>query len=230
MPEKESSSYARRICFSKICEILRSDGFVISREAISFFHKRYVARGNLFELKRSGRKKASVSRAVDTFIDTAMEENNELTARKLSSKIKEKFALNVPERTVRRLRANLGWRYANTKYAQMVRYVNRKPRVNFCHYLQQNGINFRNPYWIFSDECTVQLERHAQKCFMKNNQRIMLVKSKANTSGESPHLGGNFVERSNECCHFSRSDPYGQPVVLPNYQRIFGPVYCLQVP
>ena len=100
------------------------------------------------------------------FIDKAMMENDELTAYQLLHKLKHTYLelqLSLP--TVRHARRDLGWVSSVPWYCQLIREVNKEKRLKWC---QDLSPNFENVIW--TDECSVQLERHSHHCFRKKGQ------------------------------------------------------------
>ena len=68
------------------------------------------------------------------FIDEAMAEDDELTARRLRDMLEEKWPeLKVSISTVKRVRKyELGWIRTRPKYCQLVRVANREKRLAWC--------------------------------------------------------------------------------------------------
>lgn len=142
---------------------------------------RFRSRKNLSDAHRSGRPpKYPVE--VKQLIDRAMHSNNELTARQLLGLVMDPARIDhwktrgivpdnfsISERTVFGIRSKLGWKRSNVKYAQLVRDANKIKRVDFCRKLQHERWNFKDI--TFTDECTVQLERHKRKAYMSRTDK-----------------------------------------------------------
>ncbi len=160
----------------KIARKLFSEGFNISVRAVREFVKRYQKRRHIFDWQKSGRKR-KYPPDIKRYIDTQLKLNNELTAPKLTGRIKYVFGITVPPVTVRRFRKELGWRHANVKYAQQVRDANKPKRVGFCRWLLKKKVDFRNPDWVFTDECTIQLEHYKKRCFAKKGDKLICIRS-----------------------------------------------------
>ena len=94
-----------------------------------------------------------------------MEQNDELTAPNLQKKIYEEFGVNFSESKVKRLRKKLGWVQTGTKYCQLIREPNRVKRLEFCLQCEEDGETFDN--LIFTDECSVHMEKHAKLSFRR---------------------------------------------------------------
>ena len=94
-----------------------------------------------------------------------MEKNDELTAPKLGKKLQEQFGVDFSESKVKRLRQKLGWVQTGTKYCQLIHETNRAKRLEFCLKCVEDNKQFDDV--IFTDECSVHLEKHAKLCFRR---------------------------------------------------------------
>ena len=99
------------------------------------------------------------------FIDAQMERNDELTAPNLRRKIFEEFRIDFSESKVKRLRKKLGWVQTGTKYCQLIKEASRAKCLAFCLKCEEDGEMFDNI--IFTDECSVHMEKHARICFRR---------------------------------------------------------------
>ena len=98
-----------------------------------------------------------------------MQENDELTSRIVRNELLDKWPeLSVSIRTVRRARWSLGWKSTRPKYCQLVREVNKQKRLEWCKDRLRENDQFDKV--IFTDECSVQLDRHGHVCFRKENE------------------------------------------------------------
>ena len=183
------SLYARKrivnlhFCGENVSQITRKirdeDAIVASRPAVSLFLKRYKATGSLSDRPRKGRgTKLSIPHF--NAIDETMEANDELSALELSWIIQERFHIAVSAQTVQRVRRKLGWRWSGTKYSlcQLVKDVNKPKRVHHCLNILYNGDTFNDV--IFTDECSVKIERYTHRSFHKVGQQRQ-VKANQNT-------------------------------------------------
>ena len=66
--------------------------------------------------------------------------------------------------TVCRARRDLGWVSSVPRYCQLIREVNKEKRMKWCQDLSPND-DFENVIW--TDGCSVQLERHSHRYFRK---------------------------------------------------------------
>ena len=99
-----------------------------------------------------------------------MAENDECTASDLKELLTAKFGVeNVQysERTISRIRSELGWTFTTARYCQAIRDSNKEKRVTWVNKCLDNEERFSDV--IFTDECTVQLECHRRKSFRKKN-------------------------------------------------------------
>ena len=125
-----------------------------------------------------------------------MLESDELTAQSLYTKVMDNFPeLTLSVQTIRRARERLGWVSTTPKYCQLIREVNKDKRLKWC--VELNGIyNFDNVIW--SDESSVQLQGHSQRCYRKRGQpkklkpkpkhHLKYMFGEAYHAEEQPHL------------------------------------------
>lgn len=154
---------------------LAKEGICVDRKTVQNTWERYQDNNSVEYIKPPGRP--NLYRKIREYIDVKMTENNESTAGELSAMIYRDMDLLVPARTIARIRRKIGWRHVSVKYAQMVREANRLPRVKFSEDIVNGHRRFDNV--IFSDECTVQLESNRRRCFIKNNCKLMAIRSRA---------------------------------------------------
>lgn len=98
-------------------------------------------------------------------IDTEMEKKDELTAPKLRKKLQEQFGINFSESKVKRLRQKLGWVQTGMKYCQLIREANCAKRLEFCLECVEDNEKFDDV--IFTDECSIHMEKYAKLCFRR---------------------------------------------------------------
>lgn len=153
------------ISISQIVRILAEDDCKISRLSVRRFLKRFQERQSFENAPQTGRPEESVTMELMNFIDAEMEKNDELTAPKLRRKLQEEFGVNFSESKVKRLRKKLGWVQTGTKYCQLIREANRTKRLDFCLNCVEEDEQFDDV--IFTDECSVHLEKHAKICFRR---------------------------------------------------------------
>ncbi len=85
-------------------------------------------------------------------------------------KIENDFDTKLSARTVARYRADLGWVFEHTRYCQFIREKNRLLRVKWCEDKVERNESFNN--YVFSDECTVMLERAKVKRYRRYYDRV----------------------------------------------------------
>ena len=106
-------------------------------------------------------------------INLELEKNDEVTSRELQSTLKSRYPLlNVSLQTIRRACKNIGWVSTRPHYCQLIRELNKQKRYLWCKFLQSSNEKFENI--IFTDECTVQLERYSRLCFRRRRQPCKL--------------------------------------------------------
>lgn len=99
------------------------------------------------------------------FIDDVLAENNELTAFQIKQLLVEKLPnlATVSISTIKRYQKRLGWVASTPTYCQLIREANKSKRLDWCWQCINNDDHFENI--IFSDECTVALEKHGKHTF-----------------------------------------------------------------
>ena len=87
--------------------------------------------------------------------------------------LKERFPdLDVSIPTIKRARKQKGWVCTRPHYCQLIRDLNKRKCLLWCHYMKNSNEMYENV--IFADECTMQLDRHSQICFRKKHQHRLL--------------------------------------------------------
>lgn len=160
-------------------QLEQEDGLRISYKTVLRTIRNYLRRGTWAYAKKTGRPAVLASR-VSRIIDSQMRRDNECTALKLKRIIDAKLraigqSISVP--SVNRLRRKLGWVYSSTRYCQMIREENKPKRVAFCTSLKRNFAKLR--YLVFTDECSVQLERYKRKSFRMKDEKAIVLCAKA---------------------------------------------------
>ena len=107
-------------------------------------------------------------------IDAAYEDNDELTAPKLRKIVQQRTGMLFSESSLKVARRRLGWVATNAKYCQLIREANRVKRLDHCRQLLASEETFQDV--IFTDETSVELDRHARITFRRK--------------WEAPHLKG----------------------------------------
>ena len=98
-----------------------------------------------------------------------MLENDELNTRDLAAKLKSKFPESkMSVATVGRIRKELGWTKTAPRYCQMIRDVNQLKRLEWCKARLAGKEQFETV--IFTDESTIQIERHSRRCYHKKGE------------------------------------------------------------
>jgi len=107
-----------------------------------------------------------LSTAALEVIDTAMKEDDELTATQLQSRLASN-GIYVSLTTILRNRKQLGWVYRGSAYCQLIRNVNKQKRLEWaCANIYDT---FDNAIW--SDESSIQLDTHWRFCCRKEGER-----------------------------------------------------------
>ena len=144
--------------------IRQEDNVIASRPAVSLFLSRFNQTGSLYDKPRSGRTKKLVIRHFD-IIDEEMRRNDELSSVELAGILLARCNIDVSPRTIRRVRKKLGWSWSGTKYCQLIKDVNKPKRMEHCLKILSDGDDLEGI--IFSDECSVAIERSTRRSFHK---------------------------------------------------------------
>ena len=132
---------------TQIVKILGDDDCKISRLSVRRFLKRFQERQSFANAPQPGRP------------------NEELTAPKLRKMLQEQFGVDFSDSKVKRLRQKLGWVQTGTKYCQLICEANWVKRLEFCMKCLEDNEQFDDV--IFTDECSVHMEKHAKLCFRR---------------------------------------------------------------
>lgn len=116
------------------------------------------------------KRKSRLDNLHEKFIDDALADNDELTAYQIKQLLVEKWpnlaTVSIP--TIKRCRKRLGWVASTPRYCQLIREANKSKRLDWCWQCINNDDHFENV--IFSDECTVALEKHGKLTFRRLHQ------------------------------------------------------------
>jgi len=161
----------------EIIEKLRKDDQVtVNESGVRRLIRRYSYRHNIQDAPRTGRP-IEISSEIKNFVEVCMMENNEFTACQIVNKISLSFNVSVTPRSINRIRNELGWRPAHPKYCQIVRDANKLKRLDFCTKILLNPDLLKKI--IFTDESCIQLERHKRVLWKKQDDKLMVLRSKA---------------------------------------------------
>lgn len=147
---------------------LEEEDIITSKQTLYCLIRKFNTNDTIVDLPRRKRPRKLTSEMIE-IIDHKLQENDELTAQKLLDHLKEQFPhLDVSLPTIKRARKQQGWVCTKPHYCQLIRDLNKRKRLLWCHYLKNTNEMFENI--IFTDECTVQLDRHSRICFRKKKQ------------------------------------------------------------
>ena len=145
-------------------KLTEEDGIIASRPAVSLSLSRFKRTGSLYDRARKGRNPKLVTRHFDV-IDEEMKKNDELSSVDLQRILLARCNITVSARTIRRVRRKLGWMRSGTKYCQLIKDVNKPKCMEHCLKILADGDDLSDV--IFSDECSVKIERCTRRCFHK---------------------------------------------------------------
>ena len=148
-------------------ERLESEGISVSKEGILRLLKKFKLTGSVKDQPRRSRPKAFTIEHYE-FIDNTITQNDEITVTQLHELISKKFTdITVSKSTVKKARQDLGWVTTRPRYCQLIRDVNKEKRLLFCQNIKEEE-DFENVIW--TDECSVQQERHTKRNYRKKGQ------------------------------------------------------------
>ena len=151
----------------QIVHMLGAEGILTSSQTVMRTLTWWKETGSYEDRPKSGCPK-TVPETHYRFIDEKMAENDELTALDLMELLVDKFGrfeCSYSLRTIARVRLELGWTFSTTQYCQAIRDANKDKRVEWCKQRLMEGETFDDV--IFTDESTIQLDRHGRKSFRK---------------------------------------------------------------
>ena len=147
-------------------ECLRKEGIFPCRQTVWRFKRHYDQHGSIEPLRSSGRP-TKLTDEVLQVIETAMQEDDETTAREISVRLQQLHISHMSLRTILKGRKLLGWTFCGSAYCQLIRAQNKEKRLEWAESYLHDG--FEDVVW--TDETTVQLETHHRFCCHKNGQK-----------------------------------------------------------
>ena len=126
--------------------------------------KKYALTGKAFDFQRKGRKSKFLKEHWD-FIDEIYHKNDETTAQELKNLLLKHYDIEVSIAAVKNVRKKLGWKKSGPKYCQAVRPLNCYKRELFARDCIESNEDFDNV--IFTDESSIELNRHSRLSFQK---------------------------------------------------------------
>ena len=108
---------------SQIKKRLQEENIIISSQALFNLLKKFKDTGKLIDLPRRTRPR-KLSREMMVFLNKALSENDELTARQARCLLVEKWpTVQVSLPTIKRVRQQIGWVCTRPHYCQLLREV-----------------------------------------------------------------------------------------------------------
>ena len=144
-----------------ITKELEKEKLKCSRVGIYKFLKHYRAMGSTGRRVGSGRP-PKVTAEIKQILEHQMRLDDETTAHQLHRLlIKKGYSISL--RTILRCRTALGWTFRGSAYCQLIREVNKGKRLAWAR---------KSPsrFFIWSDECTVQMESHQRFACRKQGE------------------------------------------------------------
>ena len=164
--------FEKGMCIKDILKRLEEENVLVTRQTLYRLIRKFETRGMIADLPRRKRSRKITSEMLE-IIDSELQQNDELTSQQLRTHLQERFpSLHVSLPTIKRARNAKGWVCTRPHYCQVVRDLNKRKRFLWCHHLKNTNEKFENI--VFTDKCTVQLERHSRLCFRKQHQYRVL--------------------------------------------------------
>ena len=154
---------------TEIERLLAAEGIRTTRQTVKSTITRWQESGSVRDRPRTGPPRKVPERHY-RIIDEAMSKDDELTASDLKELLAKTFPtdeVQYSERTIARIRSDLGWTFSTARYCQAIRDANKDKRVVWCQKCLDDKEKFDDV--IFTDESTIQLESHRRKSFRKKN-------------------------------------------------------------
>jgi len=129
--------------------------------------RKYIARYKTPKNPKRWCKKRLNTEAL-AYMDRLIDEDREISAVDLQRRLLNELNIAVSESVIKVERRKLGWTFASTQYAQMVRIVNKEKRLVFCNDILSRGDTFDDV--VFTDECTVRCQRFLSKQFRRKGE------------------------------------------------------------
>src|SRR6218665_1429933 len=146
----------------------RTDGYHCTSEGV----RKYITRQKAPKAPKRCPKKRLDTKAL-AFMDKLIDEDREISALELQRRLLNELSISVSESVIKKERRELGWTFASTKYAQMVRVVNKEKRLLFCREILSLGDSFDDV--IFTDESTVRCQRFLSKQFRRRGEPLSSI-------------------------------------------------------
>ena len=105
-------------------ECLHKEGIFPCRQTVWRFKRHYDKHGSIEPLRSSGRP-TKLTDEVLQVIETAMQEDDETTAREISVRLQQLYISHMSLRTILKGRKLLGWTFRGSAYCQLIRAQNK---------------------------------------------------------------------------------------------------------
>ena len=153
---------------TEILARLEEEDVKVSKVALYALLKKYRETGRVEDRARA-RAPKKLSGVHYSFIDSALQQDDELTTAKLYDQLLENFPdVTASKSTVKRARRELGWVTSAPKYCQLIRDNNKRKRLDWCRKMLQDKEEFKDVIW--TDESTVMIDQYSRKCYRKRGE------------------------------------------------------------
>ena len=120
---------------------------------------------DLEDRRRSGRP-STITKEIAAYMDSMLEQDDELTASEIHRLIARKFSARIPTSTIRRfLRLKLKWVVVRARTGPMISDNNKTKRLEFAKQTIADKDTFDDVVW--TDESSIQLVRHTRSVRVK---------------------------------------------------------------
>ena len=108
----------------------------------------------------------TISTEIAAYMDTMLEQDEELSASEMHRLIAKKFSVRIPTSTIRRfLRLKLKWVVVKARTGPLISEKNKKKRLEFAKKCISDKDTFDDVLW--TDESSIQLVRHTRSVTVK---------------------------------------------------------------
>ena len=153
---------------TEILARLEEEDIRVSKVALYALLKKYRETGRVEDRARA-RAPKKLSDVHYSFIDSALQQDDELTTAKLYDQLLESFPdITASKSTVKRARRELGWVTSAPKYCQLIRDNNKQKQLDWCRKVLDDKDEFRGVIW--TDESTVMIDPYSRKYYRKRGE------------------------------------------------------------
>lgn len=158
---------------SAIRKVLAKRQLSIDPKTVKNLIRKWKTHGTVKDLRRHV-PQPKLSPLQLSAIDTMIQENREITSVGIQRQLQSEHHVSISTSTIRRVRkTKLNWVCTKPRYAQLIRRVNQKARVEYALRCIERRDTFSNA--IFTDECSVELDHTSKLQFRRIGEAPELI-------------------------------------------------------